>query len=373
MIKTGRIKALMSSEVKSIHDDHVMIDAQGSSVKLPNDYVIINAGGILPLEFLKECGVEVKRYFGEERRKTSATATVKHRRANEEQLEEQKRRNFTRILTVVGVAIILVLTFVGWQYYWLPLPLRLRSPMHAFLKPGGPWGHGVGIVATLFLISNFTYAVRKRWRRLKGTKSIRSWLTFHMFVGFMSPLVILYHAAFQSKNVFATATYIGLLIVVGTGIIGRYIYGLVPVAGGKTMEYNELLTSWEQTLAGLRPLLGQTISNQTRHFVQWVAAPGKKGASVISVLAAMPFNWLRLRFGLLALRNSLRGTGQYKECAQQLKRILRMKEQMRVYDSVKLLMRGWRVFHVVLSTVLVVLITIHIYISIYLGYRWIIK
>ena len=49
-----------------------------------------------------------------------------------------------------------------------------------------------------------------------------------MFVGFMSPIVILFHAAFQSNNLVATSTYLSLLIVVSTGIVGRFIYGLVP-------------------------------------------------------------------------------------------------------------------------------------------------
>ena len=78
------------------------------------------------------------------------------------------------------------------------------------------------------MLSNFLYAVRKRWERLKGFSSIRNWLTFHQFVGFMSPLVIAFHAAFQSNNLLATSTAISLAIVVLTGVVGRFIFGLVP-------------------------------------------------------------------------------------------------------------------------------------------------
>ena len=39
------------------------------------------------------------------------------------------------------------------------------------------------IVATLFMLSNFLYAVRKRGKMLIGFGDIRGWLDFHVFVG----------------------------------------------------------------------------------------------------------------------------------------------------------------------------------------------
>ena len=45
------------------------------------------------------------------------------------------------------------------DYYLLPRALRYRDPRHALLKPSGAWGHGVGILATLFMLSNFAYSV----------------------------------------------------------------------------------------------------------------------------------------------------------------------------------------------------------------------
>ena len=78
------------------------------------------------------------------------------------------------------------------------------------------------------MLSNFLYAVRKRTRVLTGLGDIRGWLDFHVFVGAMSPLVIAFHAAFQANNVLATCTAAALLVVMATGVVGRYIYGMVP-------------------------------------------------------------------------------------------------------------------------------------------------
>jgi thioredoxin reductase len=61
---SGRIKILLESNVKSIGSDYVEIEQKGKLLKLPNDAVIINAGGILATQFLKEIGVEVETKYG---------------------------------------------------------------------------------------------------------------------------------------------------------------------------------------------------------------------------------------------------------------------------------------------------------------------
>ncbi len=60
----GRMRVLMTSNVVEIRADSVVIDASGETVELPNDGVIICAGGILPTGFLKEIGIEVETKYG---------------------------------------------------------------------------------------------------------------------------------------------------------------------------------------------------------------------------------------------------------------------------------------------------------------------
>jgi thioredoxin reductase/Pyruvate/2-oxoacid:ferredoxin oxidoreductase delta subunit len=61
---SGRIKILLESNVKSIGPDHVDLEQKGKTLKLPNDAVIVNAGGILATQFLKDIGVEVETKYG---------------------------------------------------------------------------------------------------------------------------------------------------------------------------------------------------------------------------------------------------------------------------------------------------------------------
>ncbi len=60
----GRIKVMLKSNVKSIERDKVLLEHDGQPIEIPNEAVIVCAGGILPTPFLKEIGVMVETKFG---------------------------------------------------------------------------------------------------------------------------------------------------------------------------------------------------------------------------------------------------------------------------------------------------------------------
>ncbi len=54
----------MKSNVKMVEDKRVVLEQEGQTFVLPNDAIIVCAGGILPTGFLKEIGVIVEAKFG---------------------------------------------------------------------------------------------------------------------------------------------------------------------------------------------------------------------------------------------------------------------------------------------------------------------
>jgi thioredoxin reductase (NADPH) len=60
----GRLRVLLQSQVKEITANRVSLDHKGQTVDLPNDAVIVCAGGILPTAFLKTIGIDVETKFG---------------------------------------------------------------------------------------------------------------------------------------------------------------------------------------------------------------------------------------------------------------------------------------------------------------------
>ena len=368
LIAKRRVEALMKSVVDKITDDEVVITSGDSPVVLENDYVIASIGGELPLEFLSKAGVSLKRHFSEELGGNEAKA----KRGSAYRADERRTSHRLRwMYATLGTLILAWLTLEGWGYYWLPHADRLRHPLHATLKSSGPWGHGVGIVATLVMLSNFIYPMRKRLRILSGVGRIGDWLDFHTFVGFMSPLVIAFHAAFQSNNQLATGTAAALGVVVSTGIIGRYLYGLVPSAAGKVVAVADLLGKWERLRDRMRPLVDASDDPKLLRTMFDEAATPARGGSLIALLLRLPFLRVRDRFRMLRARFHFADYADFAEFRRGYRGLEQMRVQVAFYDNLKRLLRGWRLFHTALAVFLVFTITAHILVSLYFGYRWI--
>jgi thioredoxin reductase (NADPH) len=64
MEATNRLRVMLGSNVKSIARKKVTIEREGQSREIPNDAVIICAGGVLPTPFLKKLGIDVETKHG---------------------------------------------------------------------------------------------------------------------------------------------------------------------------------------------------------------------------------------------------------------------------------------------------------------------
>ena len=62
--KAGRLRVLLSSNVKEIKKDEVLLEQLGKEFSLTNQGVIVCAGGILPTPFLKQIGIQVETKHG---------------------------------------------------------------------------------------------------------------------------------------------------------------------------------------------------------------------------------------------------------------------------------------------------------------------
>lgn len=368
-VAKGRIQAVWSSQVTGITEKDVTLSTPKGPATLANDFVIVSIGGELPLEFLQKMGVVVRRFHGEELRKGSAAAGpgVRETRA---QAEARRRRRIAVGLAVLGALIVCLLALKGWEYYLLPHKARFKAELHSYLKPAGFWGHGVGVVATAFMLSNFLYPMRKRLGFMKGRTTIRTWLTFHMFVGFMSPLVILFHAAFQANNDIARWTLLALVVVVSTGVVGRFVFGLVPAEGDAALEEADVLAELERSKGQVLAAVAGTPAAANAHALMdelTAKAPG----SFLGAVASLVTTRLRLSGRLSRLSRDMGDPERARVLRAAALRLSRLRVQVRFLSTFKRLLSGWRLFHAVLALFLVAAIGVHIGLSFYLGYRWI--
>lgn len=95
----------------------------------------------------------------------------------------------------------------------------------------GAIGHSYGVIGfVLMLMTEILYSIRKqltdfRWGSMAG------WLNFHMVTGLLGPYMVLLHTSMQFRGLAGVAMLL-TAVVVGSGLVGRYIYTTVPKVVG---------------------------------------------------------------------------------------------------------------------------------------------
>jgi len=103
------------------------------------------------------------------------------------------------------------------------VPFALDGPPPA----SGLFGHSLGILGFLMMLFAQTgYTWRKNVRR-EGWGPMRHWLRAHVFTGLVGPYLVLLHTAFEFRGL-AGVTALLVLVVVASGIVGRFVYTATP-------------------------------------------------------------------------------------------------------------------------------------------------
>jgi hypothetical protein len=74
------------------------------------------------------------------------------------------------------------------------------------------------------MLALMVYPLKKRIRAFQRTGPSKPWFIFHMVCGLVGPLLIIFHSTFQFGSENATIAFVSMMLVVGSGIVGRFIY-----------------------------------------------------------------------------------------------------------------------------------------------------
>ena len=85
-------------------------------------------------------------------------------------------------------------------------------------------GYLLGIVGGSLMLALLLYPLSKRVALLTRLIPIRYWFGIHMILGVIGPVMILFHSNFQMGSTNSTLALFSMLLVAGSGVIGRYIY-----------------------------------------------------------------------------------------------------------------------------------------------------
>ena len=89
---------------------------------------------------------------------------------------------------------------------------------------GDDTGYNLGLVGGIMMLILLVYPLRKRIRFMQNWGGTKPWFLFHMTMGLCGPVLILAHTRFHFGSLNAAIALWSMLLVAGSGIIGRYIY-----------------------------------------------------------------------------------------------------------------------------------------------------
>jgi hypothetical protein len=230
-------------------------------------------------------------------------------------------------------------------------------------SPASALGHGMGVVGFLLMLSTETlYSIRKRFTSFT-LFSMNTWLRIHIVTGIVGSYLVVLHSGWKFNGLAGVLT--GLtLVMVASGLIGRYIYTALP----RNLEGVELeVADLEEQIAGLDFKLAGAEEEMQLLF--------PSSAAVDLMVAQLPQRGWRLFLGRWwlerRLHQRLRRTfaDLPPEQAEKLETLLesryRLQLQVRSLAMVRRVFALWHLFHVPLSIMLFTLAFVHVGAALY--------
>jgi len=112
-----------------------------------------------------------------------------------------------------------IIPFVVWFFLLIVAVLSIDYLLHKFQLA---WiGKFLGIPGVLMLIFSFIYSIKKRFAFQSA--SIKTLLSFHIMITWLGALLITVHAGIHFNAILPWTTYITMLVVVISGLVGEYL------------------------------------------------------------------------------------------------------------------------------------------------------
>ncbi len=107
------------------------------------------------------------------------------------------------------------------------LYIGLFVPTERYITPKRGVGYALGIIGGSFMLLLLLYSARKRIKWLAFLGPTARWFRYHMLLGVLGPLCILYHANFGLGATNSNVALFSMLTVAASGLVGRYIYARI--------------------------------------------------------------------------------------------------------------------------------------------------
>jgi hypothetical protein len=110
-------------------------------------------------------------------------------------------------------ALVALLIAAAWQITQLKL-----------FKPNDDVSYWIAVAGGSMMLALFSYPLRKYVRFMQGLGKVKWWFWVHLFLGIGGPWMILVHSGFHIGSLNAGVALYSMVIVVASGVVGRFIH-----------------------------------------------------------------------------------------------------------------------------------------------------
>jgi hypothetical protein len=276
---------------------------------------------------------------------------------------------------LIGILVTVLLIYNGFTYYSTSIEERFFNPDHSNLKPSGVWGHGFGIIGTLMMITGVAiYMLRKRNRKFFTYGYLKHWLELHIFLCSLGPILVLFHTAFKFGGI-VSVSFWSMVIVVFSGVIGRFIYVQIPrTIQGKEIDISELSTIRQQMSNDI--YIDLSLNSYLRNEFDSLSSVHRfDGLSISKSLMGIITDYLKMILYLHNLNKQLKITGISKFRTKEIKRTVKaeiiLSRRIGLLKTMRRLFHYWHIAHLPFAISMFVIMLIHVAVTIIFGYKWI--
>lgn len=183
-------------------------------------------------------------------------------------------------------------------------------------RAGDRVGYWLGVTGGVMMLLLFSYPLRKHVKALHGWGKAKWWLWAHMVLGLGGPLLILLHSTFHIGSTNAGVALYSMLVVAGSGIVGRFLY--LRVNRGlhgeqSTLRELQVRAGFDQDDARSRLAFAPDVEERLRAFEREQLRPGRNAAGHLRQLVLLPLQqWLAYRKCSAGLRAPLQRLAQQR-------------------------------------------------------------
>jgi hypothetical protein len=256
----------------------------------------------------------------------------------------------------IELIIILSLTAVALSYGWLQ-----RDEGDLTAETGV--GYYLGITGSLMMLVLLLYPLRKRIAALRILGNVRGWFRIHMIFGIVGPTLIILHSNFEFGSLNSTIAFLSMLIVAGSGLIGRFFYTRIHRGlYGRRASVREYLSDAESFKSELSPdqSIVAGIMQDLRSYEERRLAPSTTFWNSFCRALTSPFARFRLRRRVMhQIRQHQSGTAS-QSFDRKLKRYLFAVARAEAFALYERLFALWHVLHLPLFIILVFAALAHV-------------